>query len=41
MPLVSRGGLTVDYTEQGQGEPVVLVHSSVSGNRRRFFSTGR
>lgn len=34
MPLVSKGRLTVDYTEQGQGEPVVLVHSSVSGNRQ-------
>jgi pimeloyl-ACP methyl ester carboxylesterase len=34
MPLVLKGGLTVDYAEQGHGEPVVLVHSSVSGNRQ-------
>lgn len=34
MPLVARGRLTIDYAEQGQGEPVVLIHSSVSGNRQ-------
>jgi pimeloyl-ACP methyl ester carboxylesterase len=34
MPLVSKGKLTVDYTEQGRGDPVVLIHSSVSGNRQ-------
>lgn len=34
MPLASSGGLKVDYAEQGQGEPVVLLHSSVSGNRQ-------
>jgi pimeloyl-ACP methyl ester carboxylesterase len=34
MPLASSGTLTVDYAEQGQGESVVLLHSSVSGNRQ-------
>jgi pimeloyl-ACP methyl ester carboxylesterase len=34
MALASSGGLTVDYAEQGDGEPVVLLHSSVSGNRQ-------
>jgi pimeloyl-ACP methyl ester carboxylesterase len=34
MPLASNGRLTVDYIEQGRGEPVVLLHSSVSGNRQ-------
>ncbi len=34
MPLASRGKLTVDYAEQGEGEPVVLLPSSVSGNRQ-------
>jgi pimeloyl-ACP methyl ester carboxylesterase len=34
MPLASQGKLTVDYAEQGAGEPVVLLHSSVSGNRQ-------
>jgi pimeloyl-ACP methyl ester carboxylesterase len=34
MPLAAKGKLTVDYTEQGAGPPVVLLHSSVSGNRQ-------
>jgi pimeloyl-ACP methyl ester carboxylesterase len=34
MPLASQGKLTLDYAEQGAGEPVVLLHSSVSGNRQ-------
>ncbi len=34
MPLASHGKLTLDYAEQGSGEPVVLLHSSVSGNRQ-------
>jgi pimeloyl-ACP methyl ester carboxylesterase len=34
MPLASRGGLTLDYAEQGAGEPVFLLPSSVSGNRQ-------
>jgi pimeloyl-ACP methyl ester carboxylesterase len=34
MPLAARGSLTLDYLEQGEGEPVVLIHSSVSGNRQ-------
>lgn len=34
MPLLSKGSLKVDYTDEGAGDPVVLVHSSVSGNRQ-------
>lgn len=34
MPLASNGALTLDYIEEGRGEPVVLIHSSVSGNRQ-------
>ena len=34
MPVLSKGGLTIDYTDDGTGEAVVLVHSSISGNRQ-------
>jgi pimeloyl-ACP methyl ester carboxylesterase len=34
MPLLSRGRLKIDYTDAGRGEPVVLIHSSVSANRQ-------
>lgn len=34
MPIIERDGLRVDYSDDGAGEPVVLVHSSVSGNRQ-------
>lgn len=34
MPVVSKGGLRVEHTDEGRGEPVVLIHSSVSGNRQ-------
>lgn len=34
MPIRSNGALTVDYTDDGAGESVVLIHSSVSGNRQ-------
>ena len=34
MPVLSRAGLRIDYADEGQGRPVVLVHSSVSGNRQ-------
>ena len=32
--MCSNGSITVDYTEDGTGETVVLIHSSVSGNRQ-------
>jgi pimeloyl-ACP methyl ester carboxylesterase len=33
MDMARSSGMTIDLTEVGQGPPVVLVHSSVSGNR--------
>lgn len=34
MPVVSKGNLRIDHTDDGQGQPVVLIHSSVSANRQ-------
>lgn len=34
MPVVSKGDLQIEYTDDGAGRPVVLIHSSVSGNRQ-------
>jgi pimeloyl-ACP methyl ester carboxylesterase len=34
MPVVSKGSLEIDHTDDGQGQPVVLIHSSVSANRQ-------
>ena len=34
MPVMSKGTLKIDHTDDGQGQPVVLIHSSVSGNRQ-------
>lgn len=34
MPVLSEGSIQIDYTDDGQGEPVVLIHSSVRGNRQ-------
>jgi pimeloyl-ACP methyl ester carboxylesterase len=34
MPIVTKGQLHIDYIEEGSGETVVLIHSSVSGNRQ-------
>lgn len=34
MPVIERDGLQVDFTADGSGTPVVLLHSSVSGNRQ-------
>src|SRR6476469_2355549 len=34
MPVLLKGNLKIDYTDEGRGESVVLVHSSVSGNRQ-------
>src|SRR5262245_11053067 len=34
MPILSKGRLRIDYTDDGAGQPVVLIHSSVSGNRQ-------
>ena len=34
MPVLSSGSLKIDYNDDGQGQPVVLIHSSVSANRQ-------
>ena len=34
MPILSRGTQRIEYLEEGEGETVVLAHSSVSGNRQ-------
>lgn len=34
MPILSQDGLRIDHTDEGAGEPVVLIHSSVSANRQ-------
>lgn len=34
MPSLTRNNLTVDYSDEGTGPAVVLLHSSVSGNRQ-------
>ena len=34
MPIIRANGLTVDFSDSGTGLAVVLIHSSVSGNRQ-------
>ncbi|MDP3513793.1 MAG: alpha/beta hydrolase [Sulfuritalea sp.] len=34
MPVLESGKLRIDFSDTGAGDPVVLVHSSVSGNRQ-------
>ncbi|UCF91724.1 MAG: alpha/beta hydrolase [Desulfobacterales bacterium] len=34
MPVLSKGTLNIDHTDEGEGQPVVLIHSSVSANRQ-------
>jgi len=34
MPILSKGRLRIDHTDEGEGQPVVLIHSSVSANRQ-------
>lgn len=34
MPVLTKGHLNIDYTDDGEGQPVVLIHSSVSANRQ-------
>ena len=34
MPVIHQNGLVVDYLDEGSGPPVLLAHSSVSGNRQ-------
>ena len=34
MPVLTWGKLTIDYTDDGEGPAVVLIHSSVSANRQ-------
>jgi pimeloyl-ACP methyl ester carboxylesterase len=41
MSSITRGDLCIEYLDEGRGPPVILVHSSVSGNRqwRRLVET--
>src|SRR5512139_1139871 len=34
MPVLTAGNLHIDHTDEGNGPAVVLIHSSVSGNRQ-------
>jgi pimeloyl-ACP methyl ester carboxylesterase len=34
LPVITNGILKIDYTDEGQGQPIVLLHSSVSANRQ-------
>jgi pimeloyl-ACP methyl ester carboxylesterase len=34
MPLLTQGHMYIDFTDDGKGEPVILIHSSASGNRQ-------
>lgn len=34
MPVLQYGKMRIDFSDAGAGDPVVLVHSSVSGNRQ-------
>jgi pimeloyl-ACP methyl ester carboxylesterase len=34
MQVLSRGTIRIDYTDEGQGQPVIAIHSSVSANRQ-------
>lgn len=34
MPVLSKGNLKIDHTDEGQGQAVILIHSSVSANRQ-------
>lgn len=34
MPVIEHDGWRIDFTDDGAGPPVILIHSSVSGNRQ-------
>lgn len=34
MPIILKGKLKVDYTDDGDGQPIIAIHSSVSANRQ-------
>lgn len=34
MPVLTTGNLKIDYTDSGSGQPIILIHSSVSTNRQ-------
>jgi pimeloyl-ACP methyl ester carboxylesterase len=34
VPHVSKAGVRIEYADEGEGRPAVLIHSSVSGNRQ-------
>jgi pimeloyl-ACP methyl ester carboxylesterase len=34
MPVITKNNTQIDFTDDGEGKPVILIHSSVSGNRQ-------
>ena len=34
MPVLSKGNLKIDYTEDGVGQTIILIHSSISNNQQ-------
>ena len=34
MPILEKDNVVLDYLETGQGTKVILIHSTVSGNRQ-------
>ena len=34
MPVLSKDNLNIDYSEDGVGQTIVIIHSSVNGNRQ-------
>lgn len=34
MPVLNKNSMQIDFTDDGAGHPVILIHSSVSGNHQ-------
>ena len=40
MPVLNKNSMQIDFTDDGAGHPVILIHSSVSGNHQWRKLTG-
>ncbi|MGE5597160.1 MAG: alpha/beta fold hydrolase, partial [Hyphomicrobiales bacterium] len=40
MPTIESGGLTINYIDEGQGQPIVLVHGFASSLQGNWRATG-